>query len=172
MKMYYTFGSAKQYPYGREDYVLVEAETPKQCHSLFRVAFPDVYEDTLNCADYYPEGEWEEVSRKWGYADKEPAVHLVAFDLMNETQREKHYQELRHERLIQDASDWVDSFILRYENPANRRDANKLAILNNIDMDDLDWLAERYADKHDASIADDAQWENFIEDYLNACVGA
>ncbi len=172
MKMYYTFGDAKQFPYGREDYVLVEADTPKQCHALFRVAFPDVYEDTLNCADYYPEAEWEEISRNWGYAKKEPAVHLVAFDLLNAASTEPIYQRLYHEHLVEDAENWVSEFITRYENPANRRDANKLAILNEIGRDDLDWLANRYADKHDSAISDEAQWENFIEDYLNACVGA
>ena len=80
------------------------------------------------------------------------------------------YQSLRHERLIQDAKSWVEIFISRYTKPQSRRDAIKLDILNSMGEDDYNWLADRYSDKHDCSIADDAQWENFIEDYLDACL--
>lgn len=51
MKVFYTYGSDKKFPfYG--GWVEVEADSMKQAHALYRAAYPDREPGILNCADY------------------------------------------------------------------------------------------------------------------------
>lgn len=57
MKVFYTYGSDKKYPfYG--GWVEVEADNMKQAHALYRAAYPDREPGILNCADYYTEEQF------------------------------------------------------------------------------------------------------------------
>ena len=59
MKNYYfTFGSDENYPYGRDDYVMVEAGDFTEAVNLFRAVHPDRDNGCVNCAFWYSEEEW------------------------------------------------------------------------------------------------------------------
>lgn len=55
---YYTFGTLPQYPY-EGGWVQVQAESLKKAHEMFRIKFPDVQKDVLNCADFYNEEQFK-----------------------------------------------------------------------------------------------------------------
>lgn len=55
---YYTFGALPQYPY-EGGWVEVQAESLKKAHEMFRIKFPDVQKDVLNCADFYTEEQFK-----------------------------------------------------------------------------------------------------------------
>lgn len=71
----YTFGSAKQFPYHRGEYVLVRALSFEDAHKTFRTAFPDKTPDTLNCADYYSEEEFRRIKV---FEDDECVLTLIS----------------------------------------------------------------------------------------------
>ena len=67
-KYYYSFGTAKQYPFSRGWVEIVAPDITAACR-LFRAYFPDVNKGILNCADYYTEEEWNETGMgngSWG----------------------------------------------------------------------------------------------------------
>lgn len=68
---YFTFGSWKHYPF-QEGYIIVRAETIREAAYKFMQAYPNPQdEDTVNCADYYGQEEWEERVQKY-YKNREP----------------------------------------------------------------------------------------------------
>lgn len=77
MKYYFTFGSAEQFPYGRDDYVLVIGTDYQDCMTAYRTKHPDVDEGILNCAFYYKETEWEKIEPEY-YAGVSPAEVIVS----------------------------------------------------------------------------------------------
>ena len=71
IKAYFTFGSDPRYPYGRNDYVEVEAENMWQACELFKSVHPNrPGSGCLNCAFYYPEEEFNKFRQR--YYDREP----------------------------------------------------------------------------------------------------
>ena len=70
---YFTFGSAAQFPYDRDEFVEVtNAPTEKAARKAFRTVYPDVHEDTLNCAFVYSKDEFEPIQTEY-YPGKAPA---------------------------------------------------------------------------------------------------
>ncbi len=58
-KFYFTFGSDLKYPFGINDYVLVEAEDCTQAAQLFQVLHPNrPNSHCINCAFIYPEKQF------------------------------------------------------------------------------------------------------------------
>ncbi len=57
-KYYYTFGTDENFPYYC-GHVEIYAESWEKAHEKFRTRFPDRHKNTLNCAFYYDEKEWE-----------------------------------------------------------------------------------------------------------------
>lgn len=58
-KYYFTFGSDERFPYGREDYVEVEAEDRAQACRLFTEIHPKRRgSDLVNCSMIYTEAEF------------------------------------------------------------------------------------------------------------------
>lgn len=58
-KYFFTFGSDPRYPFGRNDYVMVEAENGKEACELFRSVHPDrPGSNCINRAFIYPEHEF------------------------------------------------------------------------------------------------------------------
>lgn len=60
---YFDFGSWEGYPYGRGEYVKVEAHDVKEAIAVYRYKHPDTdpLNPCVNCADYYDEEQWNQV---------------------------------------------------------------------------------------------------------------
>lgn len=72
MKWYFTFGSDDRFPYGRDDYVLVYADSRKEACEKFKAKYPNRPEtNCINCACIYDEDEWERLCRQF-YVGVEP----------------------------------------------------------------------------------------------------
>ena len=57
---YFTFGSDPEFPYGRDDYVLIKADDVGTAVGLFRAVHPNrPKSNCLNCAFMYNEAQWE-----------------------------------------------------------------------------------------------------------------
>lgn len=70
---YFTFGSDGRFPYGRDDYVLVQAENLPMACSAFKVVHPNrTGSNCLNCADFYTESSFQRM-RETYYAGRDPA---------------------------------------------------------------------------------------------------
>ena len=70
---YFTFGSAKQFPYGRGQYVVVKAQDIREAARKYKRKYPNPYDDeVINCADYYSQQAWDERIKQY-YGDTEPA---------------------------------------------------------------------------------------------------
>lgn len=78
-KFYFTFGSAKQYPYGRGEYIVVEGISKIDCLDGFRKKYPDVTQGVLNCSDYYEETYWKINVEPFYYAGDEPKEVIVTY---------------------------------------------------------------------------------------------
>lgn len=74
-RFYYTFGSADDYPFGREDYVVVEAWSQNDANRIFRTHHPDKNAGVLNCADYYTEAQFREMKDAY-YPGRKPTEIL------------------------------------------------------------------------------------------------
>ena len=57
-KFYFTFGSDPGFPY-QNTYLIVHAKDMKEAIEKFRANFKDRHKDTINCAFYYSEAQWE-----------------------------------------------------------------------------------------------------------------
>lgn len=68
---YYTFGSDPQYPFGKNDYVVVEAVDICMANAMFMHKHPGPHEDIVNCAFFYPEEKFYDFRDKY-YADVQP----------------------------------------------------------------------------------------------------
>lgn len=71
---YFTFGSDHAYPYGREDFVMVEAENLNQAIQLFNAVHPKREgSDCVNCAAWYGEEFFSNIHDRYyrGVAPKE-----------------------------------------------------------------------------------------------------
>lgn len=65
-KYYFTFGSDKQFPYGRDEFVVVTAENALQACNLFRVVHPSRKgSNFINCSEVYSEQDFEEFRDKY-----------------------------------------------------------------------------------------------------------
>lgn len=59
-KFYFTFGTWKQYPYTRGQYLVVIASDKHDAAMKFKKKYPHPYDEmVLNCAAYYSEKEWK-----------------------------------------------------------------------------------------------------------------
>ena len=61
IKTYFTFGSDPLYPFGRDDYVVAQGESLKECVHKFMAKHPNPrpeWENVANCAFIYSEKEF------------------------------------------------------------------------------------------------------------------
>ena len=75
VRIYFTFGSSEQYPFGREDYVVSEGLDREDAIRKFRKMYPDVHKGILNCADWYTEEDFKKHCAGY-FSGKEPAVMI------------------------------------------------------------------------------------------------
>ena len=69
---YFTFGTAKQYPYTIGQYLIVKAQDIREAARKYKRKYPNPNDDeVLNCADYYGQKEWDEYVKEY-YKDTEP----------------------------------------------------------------------------------------------------
>lgn len=54
---FFTFGTAEQFPY-QGGYLIVKARNQAEAVQIFRHSYPDINENTVNCAFIYNEWEW------------------------------------------------------------------------------------------------------------------
>ena len=87
MKVLFTFGNDKQFPY-QNGYVTVEAKDREQALAYFRSRFPDKTEGVLNCAFVYYEGQDDETIAKVEKDGNFKAGCHEYIDLMVEEKRE------------------------------------------------------------------------------------
>lgn len=74
---FFTFGSDEKFPFGRNDYVKVIAESRQQAGKLFQTFFPNREgSHCINCADYYNANEWYARVYPNYYKGTEPIVTL------------------------------------------------------------------------------------------------
>ena len=71
-KFYFTFGSDPEYPYGRNDYVEVEAKGLNEACCLFNLVHPPREgSDLLNCAFFYSEESFNKFREEY-YPNRQP----------------------------------------------------------------------------------------------------
>lgn len=61
--LYFSFGSAEQYPY-KDSYLVVYGTGYEDCVEKFRKRYPDKKENTLNCAFVYVKSVWDAMAAK------------------------------------------------------------------------------------------------------------
>ena len=77
-KVYFTFGSDERYPFGREDFVEVEAETFAVACEVFRAYHPSRPGSILiNAAGIYTESEFNGFRERF-YPSRQPIERIVA----------------------------------------------------------------------------------------------
>lgn len=162
MKMYYTFGTEPYFPYGEGEYIVVEAPTPELCHALFRSKHPDRCESSLNCADYYPEHEFEENIRDKWFKDVDPSEYLTVVDRVSEY--DHIYYQVMEERLTEDAECKVNEYRQVHYNPDG---LETLTCLEGLGSEDYRNLARSFIAHRRNDVADDLTWESVIEDYFH-----
>lgn len=69
---YYTFGTDPQFPFGIEDYVVIEAVNINMANHIFMAKYPGPHENLVNCAFYYTEEEFNRFRDKY-YKGIEPS---------------------------------------------------------------------------------------------------
>ena len=73
---YFTFGTAKQYPYTIGQYLIVKAQDIREAARKYKRKYPNPYDDeVLNCADYYGQKEWDEYVK--GYYEGTEPVEII-----------------------------------------------------------------------------------------------
>lgn len=77
MKNYYfTFGSDEKFPF-HDGFIVVKADSIKEAARKFDEWYPnEMYEDTLNCSDYYSEKDWKKILEKGFYKNQSPLAVL------------------------------------------------------------------------------------------------
>ena len=78
-KYFFTFGSDGRYPYSRDDYVIVEADSLEQALHLFQAAHPNRRGSScINCSSWYFEDEWElKVSKYYPNTQPKEIIRLT-----------------------------------------------------------------------------------------------
>lgn len=74
---YFTFGSDPEFPYGRDDYVLIMCRDEGEACRLFNAVHPKRHKtNVMNCAFMYNEKQWEIGVQKY-YRDTEPIETII-----------------------------------------------------------------------------------------------
>lgn len=73
---YFTFGTAKQYPYTIGQYLIVKAQDIREAARKYQRKYPNPHDnEVLNCADYYGQKEWDEYVK--GYYEGTEPVEVI-----------------------------------------------------------------------------------------------
>ena len=79
---YFTFGSDERFPYGRDDFVMVEANNIHEACAIFRAVHPNrPGSDCLNCASIYTYDEFNKF-RDICYPHREP-IEMISIKRRN-----------------------------------------------------------------------------------------
>lgn len=70
-RFYFTFGTCEHFPYTRGEYLVVLAQDIREAARKYKKVYPNIDEDTLNCAEYYSQKDWDKIKEKH-YKDVEP----------------------------------------------------------------------------------------------------
>ena len=75
-KTYFTFGTDPAFPFGINDYVIVEAPSISKACDLFNMIHPPRHDNVVNCAFFYSEERFNEFRDKY-YKDVLPAETIT-----------------------------------------------------------------------------------------------
>lgn len=81
-RLYFTFGSDRAYPYGREDYVVAIGRDRQDCLDAYKKEYPNrPGSGSVNCAEYYTQAEWEKTAKRYydGVWPKEIIISGTAY---------------------------------------------------------------------------------------------
>lgn len=85
-RLYFTFGSDPAFPYGRDEYVVVEAESVELAIHLFQLVHPNrPGSSCVNCAAWYFEGQFNELYDKY-YPGASPA-EVISLSVVRKGER-------------------------------------------------------------------------------------
>lgn len=74
---YFTFGSSKQYPYERGQYVVVKAADREKAAHKFMEKYPHpACANVVNCAFYYSQSDWDSYAKSY-YENQQPAEVII-----------------------------------------------------------------------------------------------
>lgn len=63
---YFTFGTAKKFPYTIGQYLIVKAQDIREAARKYKKKYPNPSGDeVLNCADYYTQEQWDSEIKKY-----------------------------------------------------------------------------------------------------------
>lgn len=83
---FFTFGSDPRYPFGRDDYVVVEAADEGQARALFRLVHPNrPGSEFINCASVYEENQFAGIKEEY-YKDVFPA-EIISLRVIRQVKR-------------------------------------------------------------------------------------
>lgn len=78
-RLYFTFGSDSNFPYGRDDYVIAIGKTREDCISAYMDKYPprEPGSKVINCADFYDQAHWDKLKNQY-FKDVQPKEILVS----------------------------------------------------------------------------------------------
>lgn len=80
---YFTFGSDPEFPFGWNDYVLIQCANEGEACRLFNAVFPKrPKSNCMNCAFMYNKLQWER-GVKTHYEGREPAASIIVSRVEN-----------------------------------------------------------------------------------------
>lgn len=82
-RFYFTFGSDPAYPFGRDDYVVVEAENENQAVGIFQALHPNrPGSSCVNCAAWYQEEAFDQFRDRY-YKGIKPKEYISLLVMRN-----------------------------------------------------------------------------------------
>lgn len=168
---YFDFGSWEGYPYGRGEYVKVEAHNLREAQDIYRYKHPDesLYNHYLNCADYYDEKQWAECISHFEYGHYKCVEEISVNDIkkVDLENSKKIYDDNIFKIDISKCDDEMKDFLLELrdsiygfskdkESPDFKENPDNFAVHNSAEavlqaIDDSD-ISSKFYDAYDESI--------------------
>lgn len=88
LKFYFTFGSDPEFPYGINDYIMIDAPDRNTAQRAFQVIHPNrPGSDCFNYSFDYNEEEWKDIKKKY-YKGINPVEFFTAESVLQEHEEE------------------------------------------------------------------------------------
>lgn len=114
-KFYFTFGTWKQYPYTRGQYLVVIASDEHDAAMKFKKKYPHPYDEmVLNCAAYYSEKEWNESVSKYYTGEPVEVIGMnIKLRIKVNYDGTKYFTNVnggyfKEHKSLEDAKNWLD----------------------------------------------------------------
>lgn len=114
-KFYFTFGTWKQYPYTRGQYLVVIASDEHDAAMKFKKKYSHPYDEmVLNCAAYYSEKEWNESVSKYYTGEPVEVIGMnIKLRIKVNYDGTKYFTNVnggyfKEHKSLEDAKNWLD----------------------------------------------------------------